>query len=85
MIAPDTNFLVYAHRSDNPFHLIARTAIDRLVHGMLPWGVPVVCVHEFFSGGHQLQDFQAAHAARNRFRANGRAAGAVRCPLADAN
>lgn len=49
MIALDTNFLVYAHRSDNPFHLIARTAIDRLVQGLLPWGVPVVCVHEFLA------------------------------------
>ncbi len=49
MIALDTNFLVYAHRSDNPFHLIARTAIDRLVKGILPWGVPVVCVHEFLA------------------------------------
>jgi uncharacterized protein len=49
MIALDTNFLVYAHRSDNPFHLIARTAIARLTEGMLPWGVPVVCVHEFLA------------------------------------
>ncbi len=49
MIALDTNFLVYAHRSDNPFHLIVRTAIERLVQGLLPWGVPVVCVHEFLA------------------------------------
>lgn len=49
MIALDTNFLVYAHRSDNPFHLIARTAIARLAQGALPWGVPVVCVHEFLA------------------------------------
>jgi uncharacterized protein len=49
MIALDTNFLVYAHRSDNPFHLIARTAIERLVQGIAPWGVPVVCIHEFLA------------------------------------
>ena len=49
MIGLDTNFLVYAHRSDNPFHLIARTAIDRLAQGIVPWGVPVVCVHEFLA------------------------------------
>ena len=49
MIALDTNFLVYAHRSDNAFHFITRTAIDRLVQGILPWGVPVVCVHEFLA------------------------------------
>lgn len=49
MIALDTNFLVYAHRSDNPFHVISRTAIARLAQGALPWGVPVVCVHEFLA------------------------------------
>ena len=49
MIGLDTNFLVYAHRSDNPFHLIARTAIDRLTQAIGPWGVPVVCVHEFLA------------------------------------
>ncbi|NJS35515.1 MAG: PIN domain-containing protein [Brachymonas sp.] len=49
MIALDTNFLVYAHRSDNPFHLIARSAIEHLVRGIAPWGIPVVCVHEFLA------------------------------------
>lgn len=49
MIALDTNFLVYAHRQDNPFHALARAAIERLAGGLLPWGVPVVCVHEFMS------------------------------------
>jgi uncharacterized protein len=49
MIALDTNFLIYAHRSDNPFHLIARTAVARLTQGVLPWGVPVVCIHEFLA------------------------------------
>lgn len=49
MIALDTNFLVYAHRNDNNFHTIARTAISRLIHDGLPWGVPVACVHEFLA------------------------------------
>ena len=49
MIALDTNFLVYAHRSDNKFHTIARTAILRLMNDGLPWGVPIACVHEFLA------------------------------------
>lgn len=49
MIALDTNFLVYAHRGDNPFHALARAAISRLTQGLLPWGVPVACVHEFLA------------------------------------
>jgi uncharacterized protein len=49
MIALDTNFLVYAHRSDNSFHTIARTAISRLITEGLPWGVPIACVHEFLA------------------------------------
>jgi uncharacterized protein len=49
MIALDTNFLVYAHRNDNSFHTIARTAISRLIDEGLPWGVPVACVHEFLA------------------------------------
>jgi uncharacterized protein len=49
MIALDTNFLVYAHRSDNSFHTIARTAISRLITEGIPWGVPVACVHEFLA------------------------------------
>jgi uncharacterized protein len=49
MIALDTNFLVYAHRSDNSFHTIARTAISRLIDDGLPWGIPIACVHEFLA------------------------------------
>ncbi len=49
MIALDTNFLVYAHRTENPFHLIARTSIARLIDDGLPWGVPVVCLHEYLA------------------------------------
>lgn len=49
MIALDTNFLIYAHRDDNPFHVIARTALEKLAAGLVPWGLPVFCVHEFLA------------------------------------
>lgn len=49
MIALDTNFLVYAHRTDNTFHTIARIALSRLINDGAPWGVPVACVHEFLA------------------------------------
>ena len=67
MIALDTNFLVYAHRSDNPFHLIARTAIARLAQGALPWGVPVVCVHEFLAVVTNPKIFKQATPAKLAF------------------
>jgi uncharacterized protein len=67
MIALDTNFLVYAHRSDNPFHLIARTAIARLAQGALPWGVPVVCVHEFLAVVTNPKIFKQATPAKQAF------------------
>jgi uncharacterized protein len=49
MIALDTNFLIYAHRIDNPFHAIARTAIAKRLEAQQPIGVPVFCVHEFLA------------------------------------
>ncbi len=49
MIALDTSVLVYAFRSDNPFHALVVAAIDRLIERALPWGVPIVCVHEFLA------------------------------------
>jgi uncharacterized protein len=67
MIALDTNFLVYAHRSDNPFHTIARTAIERLAQGALPWGVPVVCVHEFLAVVTNPKIFKQATPAKQAF------------------
>jgi toxin-antitoxin system PIN domain toxin len=47
MIAVDTNVLVYAHRSSEPRHQAARTALDRLSFATGGWAIPWPCVHEF--------------------------------------
>lgn len=47
MIAVDTNLLVYAHRTDSPFHERARSLIESLAGGSREWAVPWPCVHEF--------------------------------------
>lgn len=49
MIAVDTNILVYAHRTDSPFHGSARAAIETLASGVREWAVPWPCAHEFFA------------------------------------
>ncbi|MEU4891147.1 TA system VapC family ribonuclease toxin [Streptomyces sp. NPDC044780] len=49
MIAVDTNILVYAHRSDSPFHTAAAAQVKRLAEGRAPWALPWPCLHEFFS------------------------------------
>jgi uncharacterized protein len=49
VIAVDTNILVYAHRSDSPFHAAATTQVRRLAEGRTPWALPWPCLHEFFS------------------------------------
>ncbi|WP_413801032.1 type II toxin-antitoxin system VapC family toxin [Streptomyces iranensis] len=49
MIAIDTNILVYAHRSDSPFHTAAAAQVRRLAEGRAPWALPWPCLHEFFS------------------------------------
>lgn len=45
MIAVDTNILLYAHRSDSPWHDPAREALASL--GGRSWGLPWPVVHEF--------------------------------------
>lgn len=47
MIAVDTNLLVYAHRTEMPFHERAREALDGAVASPEPVSVPWPCVHEF--------------------------------------
>lgn len=47
MIAVDTNLLVYAHRTDSPFHAAARALIESLGSGVAQWAIPWPCVHEF--------------------------------------
>jgi toxin-antitoxin system PIN domain toxin len=47
MLALDTNILVYAHREEFPQHGRALAALERLVTGSVPFGVPVFVLGEF--------------------------------------
>jgi uncharacterized protein len=49
MIAVDTNILVYAHRSDSPWHDRASEVLRELAQGRDPWCIPWPCIHEFIS------------------------------------
>ena len=49
MIALDTNLLVYAHREDAPFHVVAFDRVAELAESGAPWAIPWPCVHEFFA------------------------------------
>jgi len=49
VIAVDTNILVYAHRSDAPFHQAAAAALRRAAEGDVPWAIPWPCLHEFLA------------------------------------
>lgn len=49
MIAVDTNIMVYAHRSETPFHQRAFDCLKSLAEGRQAWGIPVTCLHEFLS------------------------------------
>ncbi len=49
MIAVDTNFLVYAQRSEVPQHQLALSLLVDLVEGEVPWALPWPCVHEFYA------------------------------------
>ena len=49
MIAVDTNLLVYAHRSEMPFHERAREVLTEAVGGTEPVSVPWPCLHEFLA------------------------------------
>jgi uncharacterized protein len=47
VIAVDTNLLVYAHRSDSPFHEEAAGKLRQLAQGRDRWCLLWQCVHEF--------------------------------------
>lgn len=49
MIAVDTNILVYAHRSDSPWHTRAADLVRGLAEGSDAWAIPWPCIHEFLS------------------------------------
>jgi toxin-antitoxin system PIN domain toxin len=47
LIAFDTNILVYAHRSDSPFHARAAELVREAAEGDEPWAMLWPCLHEF--------------------------------------
>ncbi len=49
MIAVDTNILVYAHRTDSPYHSQAASLIASLAEGDIQWAIPWPCCYEFLS------------------------------------
>ena len=49
MIAVDTNILVYAHRSDSPWHEVATERLRALAEGPSRWAIPWPCIHEFLA------------------------------------
>ena len=49
MIAVDTNILIYAHRTDSPFHAPAAKRITELAEGGGAWAIPWPCVHELLA------------------------------------
>jgi uncharacterized protein len=58
MIAVDTNILVYAHRTDVPFHRKASETITTLAEGTKPWCFTWSTVHEFLSVVTNLKIFK---------------------------
>jgi toxin-antitoxin system PIN domain toxin len=67
VVAVDTNILVYAHRTDSPFHERARSAIETLASGAREWAIPWPCVHEFFAVVTHPRIFKTATPAETVF------------------
>lgn len=49
MIAVDANILIYAHRTDSPFHAVAAERLAELAEGNTAWAIPWPCLHEFLA------------------------------------
>ena len=49
MIATDSQILVYAHRSDSPWHAPALALLVGLAGSGTPWAIPWPCVYEFYN------------------------------------
>ncbi len=49
MTALDTNVLVYAHRSDSPWHAAADQVVASLAEGSSPWAIPWPGIHELLT------------------------------------
>jgi len=47
LIALDTNILVYARRTEAPYHEPALELLNELAQGDAPWALPWPCVYEF--------------------------------------
>jgi toxin-antitoxin system PIN domain toxin len=45
LIAVDANILVYAHRTDSPFHASAKACLKALAEGGAAWSIPWPCVY----------------------------------------
>lgn len=58
MIAVDTNILIYAHRSDSPWHSIADRCVTTLAESGSPWMIPWPCIYEFMSIVTNLRIYQ---------------------------
>jgi len=67
VIAVDTNILVYAHRTDSPFHERARSAVETLASGVREWAIPWPCAHEFFAVVTHPRIFRTATPAETAF------------------
>ena len=48
LIAVDANILIYAHRTESPFHQAAAASLIELADSAL-WAIPWPCVHEFLA------------------------------------
>jgi toxin-antitoxin system PIN domain toxin len=58
LIAVDTNLLVYAHRSDSPWHDRAAVRLRELAEGPSAWAIPWPCLHEFLAIATHPQIYQ---------------------------
>jgi hypothetical protein len=58
VIAIDTNILVYAHRTDSPFHEAAARSLIEIAEGSAGWSIPWPCLHEFLAvvTNHRIYD-----------------------------
>ncbi|MGH9416769.1 MAG: type II toxin-antitoxin system VapC family toxin [Terriglobales bacterium] len=68
MIAVDTNILVYAHRTDSPFHAAAADAVRALVAHPAGWAIPWPCVHEFIAVVTNRQTYRFANSVETAVR-----------------
>jgi toxin-antitoxin system PIN domain toxin len=58
LIGVDTNILVYAHRSDSPWHKAANDRIRELAEGRSAWAIAWPSVHEFLAVVTNLRIFK---------------------------